>query len=238
MQIKFRIVFFADCLGGLLSVVAQNITLDIEMQEGVQLLEVLSDYKIANRLQTSVSLQMGDLYSEENRDVLVRVHLCSLKEIEKQHDLVRFKLKYFNVLDAEFIDISSIASISRPDFNNRNVNPEVETQHARITAGQAIMESVQLAEKGDLEGARRNLEDAKKKVKAFSSNHRGYVDSLWNDMEECQQEMVNTQQFKEKGAKKMNWISQAHSKQRAVGEKGEFYSNDLKKELRSKAMSK
>jgi len=57
---------FADCIGGLLSVVAQNITMKVELENGIELVEVITSY--ANKIEgKTISITFGDLYSEETR---------------------------------------------------------------------------------------------------------------------------------------------------------------------------
>lgn len=72
---------FADCIGGLLSVAAQNITLSVQGAPGVQVETVLCRLPSETDADRShVTLGLGDLYSEETRNIVCRVTLPAVDE--------------------------------------------------------------------------------------------------------------------------------------------------------------
>src|SRR5689334_10114464 len=86
---------FADCLGGLQSVVAQNLTISVEASPGVTLMKSLnSKYRVSNGATlpgTQITLEMNDLYSEEERDLIFLVKLPILPaENPEEQPTVKF----------------------------------------------------------------------------------------------------------------------------------------------------
>ena len=66
---------FGDAIGGILSVVAHNVTLTISVPEEIDLIDVYHDKKnlISDKV---VQVHLGDIYAEETRDVLFEVTLA------------------------------------------------------------------------------------------------------------------------------------------------------------------
>ena len=67
---------FADCLGGVLSTVGQNISLKVELRNGATISEFIAEKTPTyNANKTSADVALGDLQSEEQRDVLMEIQL-------------------------------------------------------------------------------------------------------------------------------------------------------------------
>jgi len=77
---------FADCLGGLVSVVAQNATLRLQPTGGrhpqASLGALLGDvYASTPGADGSVTIRLGDLFAEDNKDVLFQLELPAMTEL-------------------------------------------------------------------------------------------------------------------------------------------------------------
>jgi Mg-chelatase subunit ChlD len=68
---------FADALGGLLSVAAQNVTLDFMPSEGVVIGQIHTPFK-TTQISGGCQVHCGDLLSEESKDILLDIRLPSL----------------------------------------------------------------------------------------------------------------------------------------------------------------
>ena len=68
---------FADALGGLLSVAAQNVTLDFMPSEGVVIGQIHTPFK-TTQISGGSQVHCGDLLSEESKDILLDIRLPSL----------------------------------------------------------------------------------------------------------------------------------------------------------------
>mmetsp|Transcript_81114 Transcript_81114/g.161287 ORF Transcript_81114/g.161287 Transcript_81114/m.161287 type:complete len:524 (-) Transcript_81114:555-2126(-) len=84
---------FADCLGGLVSIVAQNATLELKPTGGrdpsASLGPLLGDaYASTSNEDSSVTVCLGDLFSEDEKDVLLKLELPAIVAGAAVHDPV------------------------------------------------------------------------------------------------------------------------------------------------------
>ncbi|CAK4529870.1 unnamed protein product, partial [Aphanomyces euteiches] len=105
---------FANCLGGLLSVVAQNIKLECIASPGVLIQSVKTKRPVTTVTnQVHYEVDMGDMFADESRDLLVEVQLTPQNPQESMN-VVEFRLRYANVVGSSMDKASSTATISRP----------------------------------------------------------------------------------------------------------------------------
>eukprot|EP00966_Prymnesium_polylepis_P123270 2849962-Prymnesium_polylepis.1 len=69
---------FADCLGGLISVVAQNATLRLKVQDGATLSHVFGKYHVDRVSGHHADVALGDVYGEDAMDVMASLELPAL----------------------------------------------------------------------------------------------------------------------------------------------------------------
>jgi uncharacterized protein YegL len=80
---------FADCLGGLLSVVAQNITLALAAAPGVLIQKIHTTRRTHVIVQgKQIEVDFGDMYAEEERDLLLELTLDPQASCSSDSDLV------------------------------------------------------------------------------------------------------------------------------------------------------
>lgn len=158
---------FADALGGIMSVVAQNAVLTLEASVGVALDKVLgSAYKTSGDA-ARMAINIGDLYSEDEKDILVELKLPALSA---PHDepmpAMQATLRYFNIANSRMEEATSDLRIARPVVPPANQTPnlKLDEQRNRIHAAEAMENATRLADGGDLDGGRALLEAARKMV--------------------------------------------------------------------------
>uniref|UniRef100_A0A7S2NB47 VWFA domain-containing protein n=1 Tax=Haptolina brevifila TaxID=156173 RepID=A0A7S2NB47_9EUKA len=102
---------FADCLGGLTSVVAQNAQLSLEGVGGASVARVLgSAYKYSEGVIT-----LGDLFAEDEKDCLVELEVPALPETTRQPTTVlRVSLRAFNITTNAPEVVEATLEIVRP----------------------------------------------------------------------------------------------------------------------------
>lgn len=97
---------FADCIGGLLSVAAQNITLTIRGAPGVQLEPLMCKFPFETDVMHShVTLGIGDLYSEETRNIVCRVTLPALDAPADNYNILQVRSSSLSILFSMIIII-------------------------------------------------------------------------------------------------------------------------------------
>jgi len=124
---------FADCLGGLTSVVAQNATLSLDtIGEGVEVKRILgSTYK----RDENGAILLGDLFSEDSKDVLVELTLPRLSTPNAEPTpIVKATLKAFNITRSAPDAITASLRIARPEVtpSDQPVNTSLMSQVAEV----------------------------------------------------------------------------------------------------------
>jgi hypothetical protein len=208
---------FGDCLGGLLSVVGQNISLTIEAAaDGYTIKKVHSKQTaIIAAGGTKATVSLGDLQSEETRDILVEVGLPPLVNAHAEpHPAFAFTITYVNVVMKGTDAATATSNIARPvdvpadQAPHAVVRDAVDRQHAI----DGMAEARRLAEQGDLAGARTRVTFARS---AMAGNSSSYADVYRQDLDECMMNMSSASQYRAKGSHQMASAVQSHAAQRS-----------------------
>eukprot|EP01116_Phalansterium_solitarium_P016082 TRINITY_DN3649_c0_g2_i2.p1 TRINITY_DN3649_c0_g2~~TRINITY_DN3649_c0_g2_i2.p1 ORF type:complete len:543 (-),score=163.46 TRINITY_DN3649_c0_g2_i2:386-1951(-) len=133
---------FADCLGGLVSVVAQNIKLTIKPLSGVRIAGLLgTGHRTSRRTLPDgvevLDVALGDLCSEEVRNILCEVDVPPTATPVVDWSLLLFTLSYVNVVAGVADTIEVRAAIDRPSSLSdaqKAVNQQVRPQTSRVPA--------------------------------------------------------------------------------------------------------
>ena len=81
---------FAQCIGGLLSVVVQKLRVDLECaRPGTPIVSISSSAEIVDVAGRRGSIAVGDLYADEERDFLVTVAVPQMRSGERETELMR-----------------------------------------------------------------------------------------------------------------------------------------------------
>jgi len=145
---------FAECLGGLISVVAQNIVLRVETLNDVKINKCLSvglEIKVT-RPNQCYEITFQDLQSEENRDVVFEMYVPKIKEVKLDWPMAQIVCSYKNsILQGKEEQVSTIASIGRVESQETGErNYQLDLQNNRIVAADAMAEADKLANEGKL----------------------------------------------------------------------------------------
>ncbi|KAJ1271814.1 hypothetical protein BS78_06G154800 [Paspalum vaginatum] len=211
---------FAQCIGGLLSVVAQEMLLSMECVDlGVQLCSIkCGSYpsKLA-RDGRSGSVDIGHLYADEERDVLLSV---TIPKSSEQTSLIRVDCAYKDPVTSETIKIQGdevkikrpISTVSEP------VSVEVDRERNRIQAANSIESSRAAAERGALSEAVTILEDCRRVLSQSVASKNGdrLCMALDAELREMQERMANRQLYETSGRAYMLSGLSSHSWQRAT----------------------
>jgi uncharacterized protein YegL/soluble cytochrome b562 len=236
-------VSFADCLGGLSSVVAQNISLKISGNEGVKILKSLNPkYKLTQGgplPSNQITLEIGDIYSEEERDIIIMIKVPKFKrEAEGSIEQIcaQFTLEFFNILTTQSETHQVDVIIQRPEklSGSQQPNEALDKQRNRIQVAEAMDEARNRADKGELDEAKKLLEKTKEKVNSSSTGKDEYCQKLSSQLDDCIQDMRSTEQYSSEGSKKMESSVQSHYLQRSTVETA-MYETSSKVAYKSKA---
>ncbi|XP_023639542.1 uncharacterized protein LOC111830925 [Capsella rubella] len=217
---------FAQCIGGLLSVVVQELCVMIECVH--TLLRIGSvkagSYQFDRGPNSRTgSIAVGDLYAEEERNFLVNLDIPSVGGVSDLMSLLKVRCVYRDPVTKETVDLNNSGEVQilRPiAMADRRpvVSVEVDRQRIRIRAAEAISEARVLAERGDLTEAVSVLETCRG-VLTESVSGRAEDPScvtLCAELKETQERMASRQVYESSGRAYVLAGLSSHSWQRAT----------------------
>ncbi|XP_021650025.2 E3 ubiquitin-protein ligase WAV3 isoform X2 [Hevea brasiliensis] len=214
---------FAQCIGGLLSVVVQELQVKVEcVHRNLHIGSIK-----AGSYRTSITgnarmgtVDVGDLYAEEERDFLVTINIPVDRSID-QMPLLKVGCVYREPItkDAVTLEGASQVWIQRPEIIGAQVvSMEVDRQRSRIHAAEAMAEARVAAENGDLARAVSVLESCYKSLSETASAQTGdrLCVALCAELKEMQERMANRQVYETSGRAYVLSGLSSHSWQRAT----------------------
>lgn len=178
---------FANCLGGLLSTVGQNITLKVEMKNDAVIKEVTAKNTAKyNETKTEAVVALGDLQSEEQRDVLLEIEIPISDEATSNKHYASFTLNYFNVITAAIHNDQCKLLVDRTNTGKPKVtNPLLEKQKLRVETVSVIKEAQSRAKQGKFNEGKELLSACKSKVTAANVNEDDAYTAMIGDIDDC-----------------------------------------------------
>ncbi|KAK0603256.1 hypothetical protein LWI29_003064 [Acer saccharum] len=214
---------FAQCIGGLLSVVVQEVKVTVDCAHpNLQ----ISSIKAGN-YQTSLaadgirgSIEVGDLYAEEERDFLVTVNIPAYSS-GAEMPLLKVKCAFRDPITKEMVisDEPNEVKIQRPAITTQQVvSMEVDRQRNRLRAAEAMAEARAAAEHGDLANAVSVLESCRRALsETVSARARDRLCvALSAELKEMQERMANRRVYESSGRAYVLSGLSSHSWQRAT----------------------
>lgn len=229
---------FAQCLGGLLSVVVQDVQLTISRQsDGVQLRNIHAGSYQTDILADGIdgTVKLGDLYADEDRHVLVDIKIPSTKDFSM--NVIGINSTYRDPVSQQVMQTErQVLSISRPDAVHDRAaaipNLEVERQRNRLRAGKAIAEARSLADRSKISEAQQVLQRAKA---ALSGTRDELCKELEAELTEIQSRMINRQTYDRSGRAYVLSAQNSHMRQRATT-RGESIDSSFSREYQTPSM--
>ncbi|XP_062012405.1 E3 ubiquitin-protein ligase WAV3-like [Rosa rugosa] len=214
---------FALCIGGLLSVVAQELRLTVRSASaGVKIVSIPSGRhvsQISDEGQQGV-VDIGNMYAEEEKQFLVYL-LVPPSASHVKMPLLDVTCVYKDLASNELMQVQGErVEILRPEVCSpaeKAVSLEVDRQRNRIVVAETIAEAQRLAEMGNLEGARALLAERRATVLASAAAQAG--DGLSNlfetELREVMERMASMDLYANSGRAYALAGMSSHSRQRA-----------------------
>ncbi|KAG1359758.1 E3 ubiquitin-protein ligase WAV3 [Cocos nucifera] len=211
---------FARCIGGLLSVVVQEMHVGVKCVHPDVHLGPIKSGSYANQIADdgqSGSIDVGDLYADEERDFLVSVNVPPACE---ETLLLRVSCGYRDPVSKETVNVEGLeVKISRPLIVvEQMMSVEVDRQRNRLWAAEAMAEARAAAECGDLSEAVAILEACRRILSESLAGRLGDKLCLALDVElrEMQERMASRQRYEASGRAYVLSGLSSHSWQRAT----------------------
>lgn len=217
---------FADCLGGLMSVVAQNATLELKCTPGGRKRSSTITSIFGNAYKTEVheggaraTVFLGDLYTEDKKDVLFKLELEELDgPIDAPHPVIEATLQCFSARAMRLVEAACDLIISRPlEAAESNEVPDVklDEQRNRLHAVQAIEEATKLADRGDRDAGKVILEAAATNLNSSVSCSTELTRALVGDLQRLLLDYDEETTYRSLGSKRSKAASMCHGLQRS-----------------------
>ncbi|CAN0898888.1 E3 ubiquitin-protein ligase WAV3 [Linum grandiflorum] len=215
---------FAQCIGGLLSVVVQELQVKIECVNPSLRIRLINAGSYRTRLSVDAragSIEVGDLYAEEERDILVTLEIPVDVSSGIEMSLLNVKCIFKDPITNEIRDNegSGPLKIQRPeDVGVQAVGVEVDRQRNRLRAAEAMAEAKAAAEQGDLSLAVSILDSCRKALSETASVRAGdqLCTALCSELREMRERMRNRAVYESTGRAYVLSGLSSHSWQRAT----------------------
>jgi len=209
-------VAFADCLGGLMSVAAQNVKLTFDATNGAKLARVYADaYKVKVEQDGNKQVvTLGDLFSEERKDVVFAV----TPPADDTGALATLTLDYYACAVSKSLQTKATLTVTRPNTTppHRTGAVVVEEQRARLLTMDALKAARAKGDASAFKEAQEVLREARHSLEQLScAGSSPLVKELQEDLEECRNDCASREQYRRVGGKKMAMFGHGHAKQRA-----------------------
>ena len=215
---------FADCLGGLASVVCQNATLELCVAGGrratakiAQLLDMTTYQVSAAADGSKATLSLGDLYADDEKDVLLRLSLAALAAPrEAPETVLEAALCYYSVGAKRFERVEAQLMLARPAEPPAGAAPnlKLDEQRNRMEAAEAIEKATALADKGDRKGGEALLVAAAAKLGASASSRTPTSRGLQDDLQRLALDYQDAHTYTTSGSKRSKASALSHRQQR------------------------
>ncbi|XP_062205895.1 E3 ubiquitin-protein ligase WAV3-like isoform X2 [Phragmites australis] len=210
---------FAQCIGGLLSVVAQEARLSIECADEGVLLNCIESGGYASGVVgdgRSGFVDIGDLYADEERDFLVTVRVPAARG---DTALILPSCAYRDAVTTETIRVEGDAVIlPRPGSPVlAAMSPQVEREWNRVHATEDMAAARAAAEDNDFARAASILESRRRALESTASlSSDPQTQALVAELREMQDRTENRQRYQESGRAYILAGLSSHSWQRAT----------------------
>lgn len=223
---------FADCLGGLVAVVAQNATLLLTPAPGVAISQVHASYKQTPGADGTIELSLGDVYAEEEKDIVLQLSLPALPApADNGAPALVATLRYFSVPASRLDAVSAALEVCRPAMTpaSQPVNLKLEEQRLRVCAAEAMARAAQMADAGRLEEGRALLQQQWDITMQSPAQGSTQCAALAQDLQRVQEGYVNRSMYAAQGAKMSKMSAMSHMQQRSNHTTGGVYEGGSKK---------
>ncbi|CAL1374264.1 unnamed protein product [Linum trigynum] len=214
---------FAQCIGGLLSVVVQELQVVVECANPSIKLRSLKAGSYPSRISADGRtgfIDVGDLYADEERNFLVSLNVPPAEPSKGSTSLLKVKCAFKDPLTKEMGTLESEEiRLQRPEVAEEVVvSVEVDRERNRLKAAEAMSHARTEAEQRNLTGAASILENCRKELwetMSGRSNDRLCV-ALDAEMKEMQERMASRNVYESSGRAYILSGLSSHSWQRAT----------------------
>ncbi|KAI3973631.1 hypothetical protein MKW92_027363 [Papaver armeniacum] len=194
---------FAKCVGGLLSVVVHDLRLQLGFYSGSAPADIAAVYSCTGKptLLGSNSIRLGDLYAEEERELLVELKVPILKQQQSPSQYIMSIRSCYKDPATQEIVFGKDQPLVVPGTSSikSSAVSKIERLRNLFITTRAVAEARRLIQHNDLSNAFHLLNSTKSLLKQSNSDDSEYLVSLENELSELhwrrQNLLLQQQQF-------------------------------------------
>ena len=233
---------FADCLGGLVAVVAQNVTLLLTPSPRVSVARVHGSYTVRpaaaqGKLEEEgvLEVSLGDVYAEEAKDLVLQLALPALTEPSEGGACLLATLRYYSVPASRVVTAEAQLIINRPAATpaEQPVNIKLEEQRLRVAAAEAMAQAAKLADQGRLNEGRAQLQQWRAMSRVSPACESANTAALQSDLDNVEAGFESESVYRSLGSKMSKMSAMSHAQQRSTHATGGAYERASKKMTKS-----
>jgi len=228
---------FAECLGGITSLVAQTVRLTVSASGSTSIHRVMTGSSTTGPGKDTHSpthtYSIGDILSEGNRDTLIECNLPKAKP--GQQEILQLKVTYFDLRSNKMAHQTTTVAVKREHAPVGKASVEVETQRQRIVVAEAMEQANAIAAQGDIGPARAKLESTRASLQASVAGSSPLGEALARDLQQSIDLMINRHTYQHVGSHKLSMMSSSHRYQRSASSRNDdevdssYYSNSIQR---------
>jgi Mg-chelatase subunit ChlD len=216
---------FGEALGGLLTTTHQNVKLSLELARDVSVKETFTKYNVEKPGADSqgdkiLTIELGDLFAEERRDILLTLALPSASDSFLCGHL---RARGFSVEAKKYEETANAGQglelcVQRdPSPDEQECHPQVMRHRNRHLMTNALKQARGFAYQGDLVSATMAIDSATMNISASPLTATGDMacTGLIADLQECRGALGSIDMFQYHGAQLMSSCESAHLSQRS-----------------------
>ena len=208
---------FAECLGGILSLVLQNATVTIHPKPHMHVKKVWGTIKGSSKTSEPITVRIGDLFSEQQKDILCIIGIgLGLEDITEGEsvNLIDCVISYFDVIEQKIISTELSLNLGcSPD--ETVLNPKVCIQWHRVLTADAIKNALSTA-KRDLVAARSIINAAIDVLCKQPLPDDDLTPLLIEDLYKCLSSMQSREKYSKGGKYDLYTLGSSHATQRST----------------------
>lgn len=227
---------FADCLGGMLSVAAQDVTVVLCTKEGVKIHDVHADFNCDfSEDRTEARIKMRDLSSDAEKEVLFTLLVPASQANSETFSLIACTVSYVDVIDGFPKTQDCVLTIRVLKEGEAQVDADamVELHLCRLLAARALEQSAAMLANGNVHETRAALSEALEKLESSparmstESGSQERIAALIADLSECLERTSDPRSCE----KLCSSRAFAHKHQISTRAEGLEYRNELQRSL-------
>eukprot|EP00427_Karlodinium_veneficum_P001515 CAMPEP_0169165868 /NCGR_PEP_ID=MMETSP1015-20121227/59646_1 /TAXON_ID=342587 /ORGANISM="Karlodinium micrum, Strain CCMP2283" /LENGTH=597 /DNA_ID=CAMNT_0009238497 /DNA_START=126 /DNA_END=1920 /DNA_ORIENTATION=- len=222
---------FAGVVGGLASVVAQNVELTLKSK--VSLTSVHTPFEIRRASDNEVTVVIPDIMADERKDILVEMAVLADPDAPTTAVLLQASAVYCDVKSGGKMQTPTICmETDRCDEPQPELEPdeEVSAQRERVEVAQALKQAAACSDRGDFDEAKGVIERSEERIRAKKTKNS---EAMCLELQDAKSRMQSRSAWEQGGRAEVSDARQMHSMQRCAMESCSSRSAVTKK---SKAM--